>query len=157
MEQLRVRTSTSLALRGQAIGGFLGTVGLVGSLIIAGLGQGWAGFGIALTSLVSLVSVFVYGRDQQKQERMAKDAVRGKIDKGASIDKLGEFGTHEPTSPTAGSSPGEPEARRSPRRSLSVLGNRDHGQDSGLNRRGQLGPRGHDGGQVWVRYVHFLW
>jgi len=76
MEQLRMKTTSTLALRGQMIGGILGAIGLVGSLIVAGIGHGWAGFGIALTSLGSLVSIFVYGRDQQKRERIEKQAIR---------------------------------------------------------------------------------
>jgi len=44
METLRIKTASTLALRGQMIGGILGAIGLVGSLIIAGLDQGWAGF-----------------------------------------------------------------------------------------------------------------
>ena len=39
MEQLRMKTTSTLALRGQMIGGILGAIGLVGSLIVAGIGQ----------------------------------------------------------------------------------------------------------------------
>jgi uncharacterized membrane protein len=42
-----IATKNSLAKRGQIIGGILGGIGLVGSLVVAGVGQGWAGFGIA--------------------------------------------------------------------------------------------------------------
>lgn len=55
---------------------------------MTGLGQGWAGFGIAMTSLVSLVSVFVYGREQQKKERGEKAVVKEKIKGGKTIEDL---------------------------------------------------------------------
>ena len=47
MEELRMKTTSTLALRGQMIGGILGAIGLVGSLIVAGIGHGWAGWGKA--------------------------------------------------------------------------------------------------------------
>ena len=58
------------------------------SLIVAGIGQGWAGFGIALTSLGGLVSIFVYGRNEQMKERMGKQALRDKIAEGEPIEEI---------------------------------------------------------------------
>lgn len=66
----------------------LGGIGLVGSLVVAGLGHGWAGFGIALTSLGSLVSIFVYGREEQKKERLEKAKIQEEIKKGQPIEKM---------------------------------------------------------------------
>ena len=100
MEQLRMKTTSTLALRGQMIGGILGAIGLVGSLIVAGIGHGWAGFGIALTSLGSLVSIFVYGRDQQKRERIEKQAIREKIARGEPIDEIEGATPHRDSSAT---------------------------------------------------------
>jgi len=88
METMRMKTASTLALRGQLIGGSLGAIGLVGSLIVAGIGQGWAGFGIALTSLGGLVSIFVYGRNQQTKERIGKQALRDKMAEGEPIDEI---------------------------------------------------------------------
>jgi uncharacterized membrane protein len=88
LERMVVTTKNMLALRGQIIGGILGALGLIGSLIVAGVGHGWAGFGIAMGSLVSLVSVFVFGREQEKRERLEKENLREKIKRGAPIEKL---------------------------------------------------------------------
>lgn len=87
LESSVIANKNLLARRGQMIGGALGGIGLIGSLIIAGLGQGAAGFGIALTSLVSLVSLFVYGREEQKKERLEKAKVQEQIKRGDSIEK----------------------------------------------------------------------
>ena len=100
MEEMRMKTTSTLALRGQMIGGILGAIGLVGSLIVAGIGHGWAGFGIALTSLGSLVSIFVYGRDQQKRERIEKQAIREKIARGEPIDEIEGATPHRDSSAT---------------------------------------------------------
>ena len=55
---------------------------------MAGLGYGWAGFGIAMGSLVSLISLFVYGREAQKKERNEKAELREMIAKGVPIEEL---------------------------------------------------------------------
>jgi len=100
METVRMKTASTLALRGQMIGGILGAIGLLGSLIVAGIGHGWAGFGIALTSLGSLVSIFVYGRDQQKRERIEKQVIREKIARGDPIDEIEGTTPHRDSSAT---------------------------------------------------------
>jgi hypothetical protein len=88
MELAVITTKNKLATRGQYIGGALGAIGLIGSLVIAGRGQGWAGFGIALTSLGSLVSIFVYGREEQKKERLDKERLREQLRRGEPIEDL---------------------------------------------------------------------
>lgn len=88
MERAVITTKNRLAIRGQIIGGLLGAIGLIGSLIVAGQGHGWAGFGIALTSLVSLVSVFVIGREEQRRERAEKAALRERIRRGDPIEEV---------------------------------------------------------------------
>jgi uncharacterized membrane protein len=88
MERAVITVRNTALLRGQYIGGALGTIGLIGSLVVAGLGYGWAGFGIAMGSLGSLVSIFVYGREAQRKERLEKEEVRERIKKGEPIEKL---------------------------------------------------------------------
>jgi len=68
-----------LALRGQVIGGALGCVGLIGSFVVAALGHEWVAAVIGTASLISLVSIFVVGRDKQKQERAEKAVIRERI------------------------------------------------------------------------------
>lgn len=88
MERSVVTANIKVMLRGQIIGGLIGGAGVVGSLIIAGMGHGWAGFGIATSSLVGLVSVFVGGRRSQERERLEKAKVRGAISRGEPIEDL---------------------------------------------------------------------
>jgi len=102
MERAVITTNNTLAVRGQIVGGILGGIGLIGSLIVAGLGQGWAGFGIAVSSLVSLVSVFVLGREAQKKEREEKEKLRQRIKQGESIEDL------EKTGPAVAQQPDRP-------------------------------------------------
>ena len=96
-----VATKNLLAVRGQLIGGFLGMIGLIGSTIVAGLGQGLAGFGIAMLSVGSLVSVFVVGREAQKGERKEKAKLIEKIKRGDPIVALeeGDDPEKKPTKP----------------------------------------------------------
>jgi uncharacterized membrane protein len=88
MERAVITVRNTALLRGQYIGGALGMIGLIGSLVVAGLGYGWAGFGIAMGSLGSLVSIFVYGREAQKKERLEKEELRERIKKEEPIEKL---------------------------------------------------------------------
>jgi uncharacterized membrane protein len=90
MERSTIQANIKAMLRGQVIGGLIGGAGVVGSLIIAGMGHGWAGFGIATSSLVGLVSVFVRGRQAQERERLEKERLRGRIAKGHPIEELEE-------------------------------------------------------------------
>jgi uncharacterized membrane protein len=88
MERAVITNRNTLALRGQLIGGILGGIGLTGSLVVAGLGHGWAGFGIAMTSVSGLVTTFVVGRESQKKERLKKEELRRQIQQGESIEEL---------------------------------------------------------------------
>jgi uncharacterized membrane protein len=98
LERSVIATKNSLAVRGQMIGGILGGVGIVGSLLVAGFGNGLAGFGIAIGSLVSLVSLFVLGRGSQQKDLESKAKVRKKMLKTENVDKIesAEKGTTEP-------------------------------------------------------------
>ncbi len=88
LERLSITTGATLALRGQLIGGTLGGVGLIRSFIVASLGHEWAASVIGTASLVSLVSVFVVGRDQQKKERIEKAAVQEMIKQGDPVEDI---------------------------------------------------------------------
>lgn len=88
LERLVISNRVESERRGQYIAGTLGGIGLIGSLVVAGLGQGWAGFGIALTSIGSLVSLFLYGQKSQKRDLKEKEAVREKINQGTPIDEV---------------------------------------------------------------------
>ncbi len=88
MERSVVTANIQVMLRGQIIGGLIGGAGVVGSLIIAGMGHGWAGFGIATSSLVGLVSVFVGGRRSQEKERLEKAKMRNAISRREPIEEL---------------------------------------------------------------------
>ena len=93
LERISVTTGSALALRGQIIGGMLGGIGLIGSLVVASLGREWAASIIGTASLVSLVSVFVVGRDQQKKERVEKAAIREKINQGDPVEDIEQSGS----------------------------------------------------------------
>ncbi len=88
MEHLVIEGNLKATHRGQIIGGLIGGAGVVGSLIVAGLGYGWAGFGIAATSLVSLVSVFIHGRHAQEKERLQKEKIRRQIAKDEPVERF---------------------------------------------------------------------
>ncbi len=88
MERLVISANVKAMHRGQVIGGLIGGSGVIGSLVVAGLGYGWAGFGIATTSLISLVSVFIHGRSAQEKERAEKERIRGQIAAGEPIEKV---------------------------------------------------------------------
>lgn len=90
MERAVITANIKAMHRGQVIGGLIGGAGVVGSLIIAGLGYGWAGFGIAASSLIGLVSVFVSGRSAQEKERLEKEKLKGRIARGEPVEELEE-------------------------------------------------------------------
>ncbi|MGO9600875.1 MAG: hypothetical protein ACLP7Q_23080 [Isosphaeraceae bacterium] len=104
-----IASKNKLAIRGQVIGGILGGIGLGGSLVVAALGHGWAGFGIAMTSLVSLVTIFVYGREEQKKERLEKAKIQEEIKRGQPIEKL------EDANSSGGKQTGEQQAAKGSR------------------------------------------
>lgn len=115
MERAVITNKNTLALRGQIIGGILGGIGLTGSLVVAGLGYGWAGFGIAMTSVSGLVTTFVVGRESQKRERLKKEELRQQIKRGEPIEELEGIDSpvveqdnesHQDTSPVPAKSPG---------------------------------------------------
>lgn len=54
---------------GQAFGFVLGLVGIGGGIYLAANGVEWGGFGIFFTSLVSMVSLFVYNKQTEKKEK----------------------------------------------------------------------------------------
>lgn len=85
MEKLVTESNVRLASTGQWIGGGLGFVGLVVSGIVAALDHGPTGATIATGSLVSLVSVFVYGRRSQRKERAEKAAIRAGLARGEPV------------------------------------------------------------------------
>lgn len=88
MESSTVQANIKAMLRGQIIGGLIGGSGVVGSLVVAAMGHGWAGFGIATSSLIGLVSVFVGGRQAQERERLKKEELRGRIARGDPIEQI---------------------------------------------------------------------
>lgn len=101
MERAVVTANIKVMLRGQIIGGLIGGAGVVGSLVIAGMGHGWAGFGIATSSLVGLVSVFVGGRRSQEKERIEKAKVKSEISRGEPVEDLVEGQPTNQSDPTA--------------------------------------------------------
>ena len=88
IEKATNSTKNTLAIRGQIIGGLLGGIGLIGSFIVAGMGQGLAGATMVIGVLVTLLYVFVNGRDQQKQELDRKKKVQDQIKQGLPVEKL---------------------------------------------------------------------
>jgi uncharacterized membrane protein len=98
LEKSVVTTKNALAVRGQVIGGMLGGIGIVGSLIVAALGNGLAGFGIAIGSLVSLVSIFVLGRSAQQKNLQEKSKTRDQIGASKPIEVIDESTKNGPKS-----------------------------------------------------------
>lgn len=92
LEKLSLSNHVVLSRRGQIIGGALGAIGLTGSLVVAGLGQGWAGFGIAIGSLGSLISLFIYGQEKQKRELRQKEEIRQRIKEKIPVEDLEDVG-----------------------------------------------------------------
>jgi hypothetical protein len=88
LEKSVIDTKNSLAMRGQMIGGGLGAIGLVGSLFVTGLGQGWAGFGIAIGSLGGLVSIFVLGQSEQRKNLQKNTKIRSDMAGRKSIEEV---------------------------------------------------------------------
>jgi len=88
IESLVIRSRIKLAERGQFLGAGLGAMGIVGSLIAIGLGQGQWGTIFGASCLVSLVSIFVLGRESQKQERMTKAKLGEQIKRSEPIEKI---------------------------------------------------------------------
>jgi uncharacterized membrane protein len=88
IEKKVIDNRINLSYRGQLIGGTIGGIGIVGSLIVIGLGHDWAGVTFAGGCLVSLVYVFVTGRDREKQERDEKEKIRQRIKKGEPIEEI---------------------------------------------------------------------
>jgi uncharacterized membrane protein len=65
--------------RGQLLGFALGVIGLLGSFTVIHAGHDTAGTITCGASLIGLVSVFVYGRRMEKQERAEKKSVQDQI------------------------------------------------------------------------------
>ncbi len=61
IEDRVVKHNVCLAHLGQVFGFLLGAIGLLGGVYCVAIGQAWGGVGIVSGSLVSLVSVFVWG------------------------------------------------------------------------------------------------
>lgn len=53
---------------GQVFGFILGLVGIGGGIYLAANGVEWFGFGVFFTSLISLVSLFVYNKKTETKE-----------------------------------------------------------------------------------------
>jgi len=88
LERHVVQSQTKLAERGQLIGGALGFVGIVGSFVVVCLGHGWEGVALGGGSLLGLVSVFVLGRREEKQERLENREIQERIRRGDSVEAL---------------------------------------------------------------------
>lgn len=86
LEKQVIQSKIRLADRGQWIGGALGFVGIVGSFIVVCMGHDWAGVALGGGSLLGLVSVFVLGRKEEKQERLEKREIQERMRRGDSIE-----------------------------------------------------------------------
>jgi uncharacterized membrane protein len=87
-EKVVTDTNALLARRGQTYGFLIGLAGLGVSFGSVFLGYATAGTLIATGCVGSLVTVFVYGRSKQKQERIAKEKIRERIKQGDPVEKL---------------------------------------------------------------------
>ena len=86
--RLGIDPDAVLARRAQVFGFALGLVGVVGSLFVVVKGFPVAGTTIATGCVLSLVTVFVLGRESQKRERLRKEEVRQKMGRGDPIEEL---------------------------------------------------------------------
>jgi len=111
MEKAVIGTRSALARRSQIFGLTIGLFGLMGSFSVVALGYPQTGATIATTCVLSLVTVFVLGRESQKQERVEKEKVREQIRNAAPIESLeggpAASGTSRPIPPAAEAEPPE--------------------------------------------------
>ena len=105
LEKLVTETNAVLARRSQIFAFTLGLVGLTGSFIVVGLGFPVAGTTIATGCVVSLVTVFLLGRERQKRERVEKERIREQMRRGDPIEKMDEDATRKTRSLPESSSP----------------------------------------------------
>ena len=88
LEQVVVRNGVRASLLGQLIGGLIGIIGILGSVYAIVQGYPVAGATVATSCVVSLVVVFVTGRETQKKERIEKTEIREKMKRGDSVESF---------------------------------------------------------------------
>ena len=88
LEQVVVRNGARASLFGQLIGGLIGIIGILGSVYAIVQGYPVAGATVATSCVVSLVVVFVTGRETQKKERIEKTEIREKMKRGDSVESF---------------------------------------------------------------------
>lgn len=72
LERSVVQAKIGTERRGQWFGFLLGLVGIAGGVYLVRSGQSITGFGVFLTSLGTLVGVFLYGQRKQAKELEGK-------------------------------------------------------------------------------------
>jgi uncharacterized membrane protein len=88
IELLNAQTGSRIRLRGQAIAGLLGVVGITGGVVVASMGQSMAGYATVLTTLGSLVGIFIYSNLLQRKELDEKARIRARISKGEPVAEI---------------------------------------------------------------------
>ena len=88
MEASVVETKNSLALRGQIIAAVLGSIGLVGSLVVIDHGHDWAGVAVGGGTLAGLVGLFLRGQSSQRNTLNSNAMIRAKMAKNTPIEDL---------------------------------------------------------------------
>jgi uncharacterized membrane protein len=72
LEAIAVKSGSRDSLLGLIFGLIIGLAGIIGGVITIISGQPKGGAALGITSLASLVGVFVYGSHQRRSEREAK-------------------------------------------------------------------------------------
>lgn len=88
MERSVILTKNRLALQGQIIAGIIGGSGVIGSRVVAAMGQPLLGFTGAMGSLATLVGLYIYGLKEQKKERLQKEEIRERMKRSEPIEEL---------------------------------------------------------------------
>lgn len=79
IEKVTVESRARISERGQIFAFILILVALVGSFCLIGLGFQGAGLTAMFTALLSVVGLFIHGRESQKRERVEKEEIRERI------------------------------------------------------------------------------
>ncbi len=99
LETAVIATKNRLAERGQLIGGFIGAIGLLGSFVAIIRGHDWAGTVIAGGCVLGLTSIFVLGKEAQRNDLTRKADIHKRMTKGEPVESLeATTGTKKATS-----------------------------------------------------------